>query len=553
MLNSCRDLPTICHNPRNSDDYSIFVIQDYKLQTQATRTRHPGRIRIIGALALVAAALGAVRFVDLDASPSLISAHAASDQPVSQPLTLPQSGNRAVAPDATLEVGNSQAAAIVPKPDEAPVTAALLSDSFAEGQKTQLETGTETPAPSLLEDPAPARETGEDEAAPSADAVAGTVIEIEPIWKEHLITRGDSLARIFAQQGLAPVLLNRIVNSSPEAKTLARIRPGEKLRFQFDENDELTRLELQRNRVESLRVAIADDQITAQEISKALDARVSSAAGVIESSLFADGQKAGLSDGQIMELATIFGWDIDFALEIRAGDQFRVLYEDHYLDGERLRDGPILAAEFTNRGTTYRAVRYEDTNGEIGYYDADGHSKRRAFIRSPIKFARVSSRYNPRRWHPVLKKWRSHKGVDYAAPTGTPIRATGDGRVVFRGTKGGYGRTVILEHGGKYTTLYAHLSKFSKRAKSGNRVKQGQVIGYVGKTGLASGPHLHYEFRVNGQHRDPLRVKLPKSMSLPKAEIAEFRKVTAPLLAQLEQIPTDTMVASAGPGSTRTP
>ena len=372
-----------------------------------------------------------------------------------------------------------------------------------------------------------------------------------PLWEEHVVARGDSLALIFDRQGLAPVLLNRIVNSSREAKMLARIRPGQTLRFQFDENRELEILELQRSPTESLRVAIADDEIRTREISKAVDSRIASAAGMIESSLFADGQKAGLSDGLIMELATIFGWDIDFALEIRAGDQFRVLYEEHYLDGERLRDGPILAAEFSNRGATYRAVRYEDANGETGYYDADGHSKRRAFIRSPIKFGRVSSRYNPRRWHPILKKWRSHKGVDYAAPTGTPIRATGDGRVAFRGTKGGYGRTVILEHGGKYTTLYAHLSKYSKRARAGNRVKQGQVIGYVGKTGLASGPHLHYEFRVHGKHRDPLRVELPKSLSLPKTEIAAFRKATAPLLAQLEQIPTDTMVASVDPGPAR--
>ena len=329
------------------------------------------------------------------------------------------------------------------------------------------------------------------------------------------------------------------------------ISPGQTLRFRYDENNELTALELQRNRVESLRIAIADDEISVEQISKAVETQVGSAAGMIESSLFLDGQKAGLSDGLIMQLATIFGWDIDFALEIRAGDQFRVLYEEQYLEGEKLRDGPILAAEFTNRGKTYTALRYEDRNGEIGYFDADGHSKRRAFIRTPIKFARVSSRYNPKRWHPVLKKWRSHKGVDYAAPRGTPIKATGDGRIVHRGKKGGYGRTVIVEHAGKYTTLYAHMSKYSKRAKRGNRVKQGQVIGYVGSSGLATGPHLHYEFRVRGKHRDPLRVKLPKSLSLPKSEIAKFRKTTTPLLTQLAAIPADTMVASAEVNGTR--
>lgn len=408
-------------------------------------------------------------------------------------------------------------------------------------------------APSLLDDGA-IEQTQVEAQGPSATSTEASVdsvvsekaINPELRWVEHRVAKGESLARIFSQQGLDAKLLHNIVSSSKQAESLAQIRPGQNLRFQFDENHELTKLELQRNRVESIRVSVADDEISVEEVSKDVETRIGSSAGLIESSLFVDGQKAGLSDAQIMELANIFGWDIDFALEIRAGDQFRVLYEERYLDGEKLRSGPVLAAEFTNRGTTYRALRYEDVNGEVGYFDVDGQSKRRAFIRTPIKFARVSSGFNPKRWHPILKKWRSHKGVDYVAPIGTPVKATGDGRVVFRGTKNGYGKTVIVEHAGKYTTLYAHLSGFSKRAANGNRVKQGQVIGYVGKTGLATGPHLHYEFRVNGQHRDPLRVKLPKSLALPKAEIAKFRKATAPLLAQLEAIPAETMVASAG-------
>jgi murein DD-endopeptidase MepM/ murein hydrolase activator NlpD len=300
-----------------------------------------------------------------------------------------------------------------------------------------------------------------------------------------------------------------------------------------------------------VRVSIEDDAIAVEQVSKDVEVHIGSASGVIESSLFADGQKAGLSDGQIMELANIFGWDIDFALEIRAGDQFRAIYEEHRLDGEKLRDGPILAAEFTNRGTTYRAIRYEDSSGEVGYFDADGQSKRRAFIRTPIRFARVSSGFTTKRWHPVLQKWRSHKGVDYAAPTGTPVKATGDGKVVFRGTKGGYGKTVILEHAGKYTTLYAHLSKYSARAKSGQRVKQGQVIGYVGMTGLATGPHLHYEFRIGGVHRDPLKVKLPKSLSLPGKELQRFRSTAQPLLAMLDDLAPGTLVASAEAGEER--
>ncbi|HIE54487.1 MAG TPA: peptidase M23, partial [Chromatiaceae bacterium] len=259
-----------------------------------------------------------------------------------------------------------------------------------------------------------------------------------------------------------------------------------------------------------------------------------------------DGQKAGLSDRQIMELADIFGWDIDFALELREGDQFRVLYEEQYLDGKKLRNGPILGAEFINQGKSYRAIRYTDSKGDTAYYDPDGHAKRRAFIRTPVKFSRISSRFTRKRWHPVLKKWRSHKGVDYAAPRGTPVKATGNGTVVFRGKKGGYGNVIFLRHGGKYTTVYGHLSRFAKGVKNGSKVKQGQIIGYVGSTGLATGPHLHYEFRINGIHRNPLTVKLPKTLRLPESEMARFLQQSQPLLAKLDELKAKSMVAKAG-------
>jgi murein DD-endopeptidase MepM/ murein hydrolase activator NlpD len=221
------------------------------------------------------------------------------------------------------------------------------------------------------------------------------------------------------------------------------------------------------------------------------------------------------------------------------------LYEEQFLEGEKFRNGPILAAEFVNQGKIYQAFRFEDDQGSTGYYDAEGRNKRRAFIRTPIKFARISSRFTPKRWHPVLKKWRSHKGVDYAAPTGTPIKSTGEGKVIFRGWKGGYGRVVIVQHGSKYQTLYAHMSKFSSKAKAGSKVKQGQIIGYVGKSGLATGPHLHYEFRVDGVHRNPLTVKLPKSLPLPASKLAAFKEQTAPLVAQLASVAQGTMVASS--------
>ncbi|MGB5741408.1 MAG: peptidoglycan DD-metalloendopeptidase family protein [Sedimenticolaceae bacterium] len=518
------------------------MISDYKSTGRQRRAPRQGRFRILVAVGLLVSTVSMVKFWDLGslvadaqaAAPEAPQVHvallplpsvSADDQP--EPALDSEGATEVVArtviTDLTPSITTTKPAA-VPQPSPP-----------------------ETAAPSLLANlPAATADSPivEDESMPSGVSEQEAV-EAPGNWVEHRVASGESLARIFAAQKLDAALLHRIVSSSEEAKSLAKIQPGQTIRFLFDENSELTRLELHRNRVESLRVGITDDDISVEQISKAVEKRTASAAAVIQASLFVDAQKAGLSDGQIMDLASIFGWDIDFALEIRAGDQFRVLFEEHFLDGEKLRDGPILAAEFTNRGKTFRAVRYEDRNGEVGYFDDDGHSKRRAFIRTPIKFARVSSRFNPKRWHPVLKRWRSHKGVDYAAPAGTPIRASGDGRVSFRGTKGGYGRTVILQHAGQYTTLYAHMSKYSKRAKVGARVKQGQVIGYVGKSGLASGPHLHYEFRVHGVHKDPLRVRLPKALALPKSEIATFHETTAPLLAKLDSIPADTMVASA--------
>jgi murein DD-endopeptidase MepM/ murein hydrolase activator NlpD len=235
-----------------------------------------------------------------------------------------------------------------------------------------------------------------------------------------------------------------------------------------------------------------------------------------------------------MELANIFGWDIDFALDIRQGDSFSLLYEEHYLDGEKLRNGRILAAEFHNRGDRFQAVLFTDPDGRGQYYSPDGKSMRKAFLRSPVDFRRISSTFQRERFHPVLGERRPHRGVDYAAATGTPIKAAGDGRVITRGVQGGYGNTVIIQHGNNITTLYAHLSRFQKGVTNGSRVRQGQVIGYVGKTGLATGPHLHYEFRINGRHQNPLTVKLPDAEPIPSKYREAFQQQSRPLLAQLD-------------------
>ncbi|HHJ35600.1 MAG TPA: hypothetical protein ENJ87_07530 [Gammaproteobacteria bacterium] len=286
--------------------------------------------------------------------------------------------------------------------------------------------------------------------------------------------------------------------------------------------------------------------LVAKTYNHIIETREAHAHGVIESSLFLAAQKAGISQNLIMELAGIFGWDIDFALDIRKGDNFTVLYEELFRNGEKISDGNILAAEFTNNGKTYRAVRY--TNPQTNrseYFTPDGKSMKKAFLRTPVNFSRISSRFTVNRYHPILHKFRSHKGVDYAAKRGTPIHAAGDGKVIFKGKKGGYGNVIILQHGSKYSTLYAHLKSYNRKLRKGSKVKQGQTIAYVGSSGLATGPHLHYEFRVNGTHRNPLTVHLPESKPVPKRYMADFELTTTPVFAQLDLVTRSSQLALA--------
>jgi murein DD-endopeptidase MepM/ murein hydrolase activator NlpD len=308
------------------------------------------------------------------------------------------------------------------------------------------------------------------------------------------------------------------------------------------EDGQLTKLRHIRSPISSTLLLRADQGYDVIEEERTPERRTALVQGRIEHSLFLDAAKAGLSDKVIMELASIFGWDVDFALDIRMGDQFQVLYEEEYLDGEKLGDGNILAARFINQGRLYEAVRYTDTKGNSNYFTPEGRSMRKAFLRSPVDFRRISSRFKPERFHPVLGKKRPHRGVDYAAATGTPIKAAGDGKVIWRGTQGGYGRTVIIQHGGNITTLYAHMSRYQPGVNNGTRVKQGQVIGYVGASGLATGPHLHYEFRINGVHKNPLTVALPQAESIPASEMSAFTAQTRRMIAELNQL-TDTRLA----------
>ncbi len=247
----------------------------------------------------------------------------------------------------------------------------------------------------------------------------------------------------------------------------------------------------------------------------AYEVRLARVAGIVDQSLFDDGQAAGLSDRLIMELADIFGWDIDFVVDLRRGDRFTVLYEEKYWRGQKVADGDILAAEFVNQGRTFRAIGHRVADGRMEYYSPDGLALRRAFLRTPVKFSRVSSTFSDARYHPILKRWRAHNGVDYDAPLGTPVRATASGRIAAIGWNGGYGNIVAIRHAGPYSTVYAHLARYHPGLRAGQTVAQGEIIGYVGRTGLATAPHLHYEVQVNGVQRDPLTFELPTSARTP--------------------------------------
>jgi len=353
-------------------------------------------------------------------------------------------------------------------------------------------------------------------------------------WHEVTIQPGDSLARIFAKQQIPPRQLHDIVNGDADAKKLTHIYPGQKLRMRTSPEQGLLELVYEIDALNQLHVRRDGDSYQSQLVEREPERRTVRAAGSIEDNLFLAAQRASLPGNITMELANIFGWDIDFALDIREGDQFALIYEELYLDGERIGTGSILAAEFVNRDTVHQAVRYTDDQGRTDYYDPKGRSMRKDFLRTPVDFTRISSRFSTGRKHPILNRIRAHKGVDYAAPHGTPVKATGNGKIVLRGKKGGYGNTVVIQHGSQYSTLYAHLSRYAPGLKNGSRVRQGQIIGYVGSSGLATGPHLHYEFHVNGTHRNPLTVKLPDAAPLPKQFRDKFKAESENLLAQLE-------------------
>ncbi len=367
------------------------------------------------------------------------------------------------------------------------------------------------------------------------DQTGEPVAETDPLAKSVVVANGDTLSTVFAKVGLSPAVMHAVLASSPDAKQLSRLKIGQTLEFQLTEQGELASLRSKLNSLETLALEQTPKGYVFKKEQVKPEVSTVYARGEIDSSLFLAAKRAGLSHNLTMDLANVFGYDIDFALDIRKGDSFEVIYEEKTVEGQRVGTGNILAARFTNRGKTYSAVRYTSKDGTTSYYNADGTSMRKAFIRTPVDFARISSRFSNGRKHPILNKIRAHKGVDYAAPHGTPIKSAGDGKVLLAGRKGGYGNTVIIQHGQRYRTLYAHMQGFAKGVRNGSTVKQGQIIGYIGTTGLSTGPHLHYEFQVDGVHVDPLGLKLPMADPIAKSEMPRFMQQSQPLMARMDE------------------
>lgn len=360
-----------------------------------------------------------------------------------------------------------------------------------------------------------------------------TVVRVEP---------GQTLGSIFGQLGLPGTLMHRITEHSEPSGKLARLYPGNELVFEIADG-ELRSLQFDLSESQRYLIEVEGDALTSRIIDRPLETRMGYAAVEVTRTLFGSAGQAGLSDALVLKMVEIFNFDIDFVRDLQPGDRFALVYEEVWREGEKIRDGDILAASFINGGKRFEVFRHVSVDGAVDYLSRDGKSRKRAFIRTPLAFSRVSSGFSLARRHPVLGTMRAHKGVDYAAPPGTPIRVTGHGIVAFAGWKGGYGKVVEVQHGRTYRTLYAHMKGFAQGIKVGARVSQGEVIGYVGSTGLATGPHLHYEFHVNGQHRNPLSVDLPTADPLSGTELARFKAAVGDRIAQLATMES-TLVAT---------
>jgi murein DD-endopeptidase MepM/ murein hydrolase activator NlpD len=353
-------------------------------------------------------------------------------------------------------------------------------------------------------------------------------------WSEERIQRGDTIASLLDRLGVGAEDKASVIAASRDIPALQRLTAGRTVLARVTASGRLLLLRYLASDERLVTLNRVQEAFVAEETAIQLDARPIMRSGQIQASLYGATDAADIPDSIASQLAEIFSGDIDFHRDLRRGDRFSVIYEAFYHEGKLIKTGRLLSAEFVNQGKRYRAVYFKDSLGREGYFTPEGQSLRRAFLKSPLPFSRISSGFSGARYHPVLKEWRAHRGIDYAAPTGTPVRAVADAIVAYAGWQGGYGNIVILNHQKPYSTAYGHLSRFAAGVKPGRRVNQGDVIGYVGATGLATGPHLHYEFRVAGVQQDPLALKLPSSFALDSRDRNRFLAQSRPLVDRLE-------------------
>ena len=372
-------------------------------------------------------------------------------------------------------------------------------------------------------------------------------IAAKPDWQEitSTVRPGDTLASIFKRHGLSPRDVHAVSTSQPLGKRLRSIYPGHELVLYTDEADQLMAVHYATGPLDTLVFEREGKTFSSRQVTEEPDKLLAYKHGIIDHSLFIASQRIGLNDNLTMRLAQIFQWDVDFVLDIRPGDSFYVVYEELYLEGEHIGYGNILAAEFVNQGDRYRAIQYVDEQGDANYFAPNGDSMRKAFLRAPVEFSRISSNFNLRRVHPLFNTVRPHRGIDYAAPTGTPILAAGDGRISKASRTKPNGNFVIIQHGEQFVTKYLHLSKFARGIRSGAKVNQGQVIGYVGATGWATAPHLHYEFLVNGVHQNPRTVALPDAEPIANTEMQRFQQHSQRYSVILDNYKNQVALASA--------
>jgi murein DD-endopeptidase MepM/ murein hydrolase activator NlpD len=355
-------------------------------------------------------------------------------------------------------------------------------------------------------------------------------------WQIVRVRKGQTLDSLFTEFNLPASTMKHVLSQPGAKQALAHLHDGSEIAFDIPSPGVLRGLRFDKDDATRVELQVHGDAIDSTKIERPLERRMESTSGVIAGSLFSAGEQAGLSDASVIQMAKIFSYDIDMAQDLQPGDSFQVVYEDYWRDGQRVRTGDILAASFDNNGKRYFAYRYTHPNGKTEYVDANGTPLKKSFMRTPVEFTRISSGFALNgRMHPILGYMRRHTGVDYAAPSGTPIVAAGDGKVQWEGWKGGYGNCIIVDHGRGYTTLYGHMSRYG-RYHVGQHVDQGTTIGYVGMTGMATGPHLHYEFRINGEYRNPLSVTMPKPLPLEGSELERFNQQNTTALAQLNRM-----------------